>query len=63
MTAYTEARLRQICTNLLAGQADREVDQILPELRLTLEEHIRVAKESLESQAKIISALDASAQK
>jgi hypothetical protein len=62
VTAHTEARLRQICTDLVAAQTDREIDQILPELQLVLEEHIRVAKESLESQAKIISTLDASAQ-
>jgi ATP-dependent Zn protease len=34
----------------LAATSDSEVERILPELRSALQEHIRLAKESLEAQ-------------
>ena len=56
MPAHTEARLRQLCSELLSSKTDAEIDVILPELRSALEEHIRLAKESLELQVSYIAA-------
>jgi hypothetical protein len=47
---HTEARIRKLMSEALAATSDSEVERILPELRSALQEHIRLAKESLEAQ-------------
>jgi len=59
--AHTEARLRRLCSELAACKTDAEIDRILPELRSALEQHIRLAKESLEAQASYIAASEPAA--
>lgn len=61
MPAHTEARLRRLCSELLSSTTDAEIDRILPELRLALEEHVRLAKASLEAQARYIAASEPAA--
>jgi hypothetical protein len=59
MPAHTAARIQQLCTEALAAKTQADVERILPELRLALEEHIKLAKDSLGSQVKTFAALDA----
>lgn len=59
MPQHTEAKIHQLCTEALAAQTQSDVERIIPELRAALEEHVRLAKESLEGQLGSISALDA----
>lgn len=49
MPAHTESRILELVTKALAATSDDEVDRVLPQLRAALREHIRLAKESLES--------------
>jgi hypothetical protein len=60
--AHTEARIQQLCTEALAAKTLADVDRILPELRSALEEQVRLAKESLETQIATITSLDAASQ-
>lgn len=62
MPPHTEARIQQLCSEALAAKTLADVDRILPELRSALEEHIRLAKESLETQVAAITSLDAASQ-
>jgi hypothetical protein len=59
----TDLRVQQLCKEILAAATKAEVERILPELRAALEEHIRLAKDSLELQASIIAVLDELASK
>jgi len=59
---HTEARIQQLCSEALAAKTLADVDRILPELRSALAEHIRLAKESLETQVAAITSLDAASQ-
>ena len=59
MPAHTEARIHQLCTESLAAKTQSDVERILPELRTALEEHIRLAKDSLGAQVSAITALEA----
>jgi hypothetical protein len=54
---YTETRIQQLCTQAIAVKTSEEVERVIAELRSALELHIRLAKESLETQASTISAL------
>ena len=58
MSAETDLRVQQLCKELLAATKKAEVERILPELRAALEEHIRLAKDSLELQASTSALLD-----
>ena len=58
MSARTEARIQQLCTQVLSVKAPSEVDRIIPELRAALEEHISMAKDSLGLQASTIAVLN-----
>lgn len=59
----TDLRVRRLCKEILAATTKAEVERILPELRSALREHIRLAKDSLELQAKAIALLDELASK
>jgi hypothetical protein len=47
---YTEVRIRNLCTEALAAKTPDDVKRIVMELRIALEEHIHLAKDSLEGQ-------------
>ena len=59
MPAHTEARIHQLCTEALAAKTQSDVERVIPELRSALEEHIRLAKESLKAQVDNFAILDA----
>jgi hypothetical protein len=61
--AHTEARIHQLCTEALSAQTPADVDRIVPELRSALEEHIRLARNSLQAQASTLSVLEAATRK
>jgi F0F1-type ATP synthase membrane subunit b/b' len=58
MPSFIEARVQHLCTEAIAAQSEEEIDRITKELRSALEEHVRLAKESLEAQAASIALLD-----
>jgi hypothetical protein len=60
---HTDERVRQLCREVLAATTEAEVERILLKLRAALEEHIRLAKDSLELQASTIALLDELASK
>ena len=62
MPVHTEVRIQQLYTEALAAKTLADVDRILPELRSALEEHVKLAKESLETQIATIASLDAASQ-
>ncbi len=61
MPQHTEARIQQLCREVIAAKTEADVQRILPELRSALQEHIRLAKDSLEAQASTVSLLDSEA--
>ena len=60
MSAQTEATIQQLCTAVLAAKTEAEVERIIPQLRNALQEHVRLAKASLQDQAVAIAALTTS---
>ncbi len=48
MSDHTQARIYQLCTEVLAAKTKADVERIIPELRAVLDEHIRSAKIPLE---------------
>jgi hypothetical protein len=54
---YTEGRIKRLCTEAVAATSQADIDRIIPELRAAIEEHIRLAKISLTSQASTIAIL------
>jgi hypothetical protein len=42
-----EVRVQKLCTEVLAAKTKSDVERIIPELRAALEDHIRLAKDSL----------------
>jgi hypothetical protein len=56
-------RLQQLCREVLAAKTSAETERIIPELRAALQEHIRLAKDSLGAQASAIALLDELASK
>ena len=58
MPHFTETRIRKLCSEAIAVKDDADVERVVNELRSALEEHIRLAKESLSAQAAAISMLD-----
>lgn len=63
MTPHTEARIHQLCKEALAACTTEDLDHIILELRSALEEHIRLAKDSLGAQARALSVLESAALK
>jgi len=60
VSAQTEAKIQQLCTAVLAAKTEAEVERIIPQLRNALQEHVRLAKASLQDQAVAIAALTTS---
>ena len=61
--AHTEARIQQLCTEVLAVNSQADVERVIPELRAALEEHISLAKDSLGVHATTIAILNGRAGK
>ena len=59
MTAETESRVQQLCRKLLSLNTDAELESIMNELRSTLREHVRQARNSLEEQTTTLFLLEA----
>jgi hypothetical protein len=55
---HTEARIQQLCKEAIAAQSEADVNRILQELREALQEHVRLAKASLQAQANAVSVLE-----
>ena len=58
MPRYTERRVQQLCKEAVEAKTPAELEQVIPELRAALEEHTRLAKESLTLQRDSIAARD-----
>lgn len=59
----TAMRVQQLCREVVAAKTSADTERIMPELRAALEEHIRLAKDSLGAQASAIAVLDELASK
>jgi hypothetical protein len=46
---FTEERIKRLCGEAVAAKSREDVERVLAELRAALEEHIRLAKDSLKS--------------
>ena len=60
---YTEVRIRDLCTEALAAKTPDDFERTITELRAALEEHIHLAKDSLEAQISNFPLLGGVAQK
>ena len=50
MPLHTEARIKNLCTEALGAKTRADIERVVTELRNALEEHILLAKQSLEVQ-------------
>jgi hypothetical protein len=48
---FTEERIKRLCGEAITAKTQEDLDCVIKELRTALEEHIRLAKESLECSA------------
>lgn len=48
---FTEERVRRLCNEVTLASTQNELDTVAKELRAALEEHIRLARESLHVRA------------
>jgi hypothetical protein len=62
MPRSTEVRIQQLCQEALAAKTSAELERVIPELRAALEEHTRLAKESLSDQRNRIAARDSASE-
>jgi hypothetical protein len=60
MSAHTQRTIQQLCAEALAAETEAEVERIIPVLRAALQEHIQLAKTSLQEQLITIAGLDPS---
>ena len=58
MPQFSEALIQRLCSEALSVTSEEDVERVLGKLRTALEEHIRLAKESLAAQVTAISALE-----
>jgi len=54
----TEVRVQDLCKEIIAAKTEAEAKPIVVELRTALEEHVRLARESLALQASTIVLLE-----
>jgi len=59
VSLHTEALIQRLCTEALAAKTEANVERITPELRAALQEHSRLAKDSLDSQVDTLTLIDA----
>ena len=55
---HTERKIQHLCTEALAARTEAEVERVIPELQAAIQEHIRLAKTSLQEQVSALAALD-----
>jgi len=55
---FTEARIHHLCTEALTLTEQADIERVMTELRSAIEEHVRLARESLTAQAATLSMLD-----
>jgi hypothetical protein len=55
---YTENRIKQLCSEVVAARTEAETESLITQLRAALDEHISLAKRSLEVQVSTISLLE-----
>ena len=55
---HTDARIRELCNDLGSVKTDTDIERVLAELREVLREHVRLARNSLEAQAAVVSAIE-----
>jgi hypothetical protein len=48
---FTEERIKRLCSEAITTKTQEDLDRVIKELRTALEEHIRLAKKSLECSA------------
>jgi F0F1-type ATP synthase membrane subunit b/b' len=60
VSADSESKIQQLCTAILAASTEPDVQRMIPQLREALQEHVRLAKASLQDQAVAIAVLDTS---
>ncbi|HEY1471384.1 MAG TPA: hypothetical protein VGF61_20265, partial [Candidatus Acidoferrum sp.] len=60
---YTELRIRDLCTEALDAKTHADFERAITELRAALEEHIHLAKDSLQAQVNNFPLLSSVAQK
>jgi hypothetical protein len=58
----TEVRIQQLCKEAVEAKTPEELEGVIPELRAALEEHTRLAKESLKLQRNRLAARDAASE-
>jgi hypothetical protein len=63
MSHHAEERIKRLCSEALAVTTPEEVERVLSELRLALEEHVRAARNNLESSVIAFPFLDSLAKK
>jgi hypothetical protein len=49
MPRFTEERIRRLCGEAITATSRDDAERVLTDLRAALEEHIRLAKDSLKS--------------
>jgi hypothetical protein len=58
MPRFTENRIKQLCKEAVAARTKEDVERVIRQLRAALDEHISLAKSSLEAQATTLPLLD-----
>jgi hypothetical protein len=57
---FTEARIQKLCADALAVTNEYDIERVMTQLRSALEEHVRLAHESLDPHATSLSLFDSS---
>ncbi len=57
MPRHTDAKIRELCVLAVAAETQEDIDCVLLELRAALEEHIQLARNSLEIQRASVASL------
>lgn len=60
---HTEDRIRDLCFRAVAAKTPADIDCVLSDLRVALEEHIRLAKVSLGGQVATLATLEQKSEK
>jgi hypothetical protein len=63
MPRFTEERIKRLCSEAVSAEGREDFDRVIAELRSALEEHIRLARESLQSRAGVLPALNSKKEK
>ena len=61
MPRFTDARIKWLCEQVTMADTEEDLEVALEELRQALQEHVRLAKQSLSAQAGAVNVLDVKA--